>query len=230
MHVSLKAPRPSNGFVHAKIRGSTLAKRPQCARRRAAAARLPLVWTTPVPWGGPGWCNPWFCLHRGGVMASYSLVFYVQNATWRRLSVLSTARGAELGALFSCRGRGAEEGLVLSARLGISNTAWEQACCHQPCSEIPCLLGVLLSHFSDSQLVCWQEGTAQDPQCSETGIQDKKYLGACGIEPFFFTCSVCLLLKKSEFFLQFWIGKEDRLRIFKLFPIPPNNSFEDVWK
>lgn len=98
------------------------------------------------------------------------------------------------------------------------------------CSEIPCLLGILLSHFSDSQLVCWQEGAAQDPQCSETGIQDKKYLGACGIEPFLFACSVCLLLKKSEFFLQFWIGEEDRLRIFKLFPIPPNNSFEDVWK
>lgn len=141
-------------------------------------------------------------------MASYSLVFYVQNATWRRLSVLSTARGAELGALFSCRGRGAEEGLVLSARLGISNTAWEQACCHQPCSEIPCLLGVLLSHFSDSQLVCQQEGTAQDPQCSETGIQDKKYLGACGIEPFFFACSVCLLLKKSEFFSNFELARK----------------------
>lgn len=68
-------------------------------------------------------------------MASCSLVFYVKNTKWSRLSALSTARGAELGALFSCRGRGAEEGRVLSARLGISNTAWEQACCHQPSSR-----------------------------------------------------------------------------------------------
>lgn len=68
-------------------------------------------------------------------MASYSLVLHLKNTKWSRLSVLSTARGAELGALFSCHGRGAEEGLVLSARLGISKTAWEQACCHQPSSR-----------------------------------------------------------------------------------------------
>lgn len=51
---------------------------------------------------------------------------------------------------------------------------------------------------------------AKDPQCSETGIQDKKYLGACGIEPFLFGCSVCLLLKKSEFFppILNWQGRQ----------------------
>lgn len=149
-----------------KLWGSTLAKRLRCARRCTATCP-PFVWTTPVPRDVPGWCSPWFCLPRGGVTASYSLVLYVKNEEWSRLAALSTARGAELGVLLrwsSCNGRGAKEGLVLPARLGISEPACEQVCCHHcplirlTCSEIACLLGVLPSYLSDSKLVCWQKG------------------------------------------------------------------------
>lgn len=64
----------------------------------------------------------------------------------------------------------------------------------------------------------------KDSQSSEQWIQDKISGVHVILRPF------CLVsLKKSDFFIQFWIDQEDRLLIFKLFPFPPNNSFGIVW-
>lgn len=41
----------------------------------------------------------------------------------------------------------------------------------------------------------------------------------------------CLVsLKKRDFFLHFWFHQEDNSLIFKLFTVPPNNTFGGVWK